>query len=334
MARIVILNGVAGAGKTSILRAWQELNEEPYLDAGIDRFLRMLPARYLEPPLWHDVMGRHDRAGDVGRRLMSAMHHSIAAVARTGVSVVADHVILERAWLAECARLFRGLDAYLVGVHCPLAVLEQRERERPDRQATAGEAVRQFDVVHAGAAYDVEVDSSLLTPTAAAAAIRDHVEACPPRALRLLELFEGAPAFVRRLLAEPSADPVDTLLERAERVALAMPAAEQVALLDAHPRIGAARGSVSALSFHEQGYDRDAGTAELQARLDRLNYEYERRYGFRFVVFVQGRPRAEIADLLERTIGEPRPAELRRGLRDVIAIGRDRHNQLSQEEPT
>ena len=334
MARIVILNGVAGAGKTSIVRAWQALNEEPYLDAGVDRFLRMLPARYLEPPLWHDVMGQHDRAGDMGRRLMTSMHAAIAAIARRGTSVVADHVIVEPAWLAECARLFRGLDAYLIGIECPLAVLEQRERARRDRQATVGEVARQFDVVHAHTAYDVEVDTSLLSPAEAATAIRDHVEACPPRALRLLELFEGAPSFVRRLLAEWSVEPVEALLERAARVALEMPAAEQVVLLNAHPRIGAAPRSVSALSFREQGYDRDPGTAELQARLDRLNDEYEQRHGFRFVVFVHGRPRAEAAELLERTIGAPRSAELRRGVQDVIAIARDRNSKLSQEEPT
>jgi chloramphenicol 3-O phosphotransferase len=334
VAHIVILNGAAGAGKTSIVRAWQELNEEPFLDAGIDRFLRMLPARYLEPPLWADVMGQHDRAGAAGRQLMGAMHATIAAIARSGLSVVADHVIVDRAWLAECARLFRGLDAYLVGIMCPLDVLERRERERPDRQATAGEVARQFEAVHAHAAYDVEVDTSVLSPAGAAAAIRDHVDRYPPRALRLLELFEGAPSFVRRLLAEPSVGPLDELLDRAERVAVEMPEDEQIELLNAHPRIGAAPPSVSALSYREQGYDRDPGTAELQARLDRLNDEYERRHGFRFVVFVAGRPRNEIAHRMEELVGAPRDAEMWRGLRDVIAIAHDRANKLSQEDPT
>jgi 2-oxo-4-hydroxy-4-carboxy-5-ureidoimidazoline decarboxylase len=136
----------------------------------------------------------------------------------------------------------------------------------------------------------------------------------------LAVLFERAPSFVGRLRAVPA----DDRLDRAEEIALAMPEADQVELLNAHPRIGAAAGTVSALSFDEQGYDRDPGTAELQARLDRLNDVYEGRFGFRFVVFVAGRPRAVIADLLEAHLDADRQLELERGLRDVVAIGRDR----------
>jgi len=109
-----------------------------------------------------------------------------------------------------------------------------------------------------------------------------------------------------------------------------MPEAEQIELLNANPRIGATPGSVSALSFREQGYDNDKGTAELQARLDRLNDEYERRFGFRFVVFVAGRSRAVIADVMEAHLDRDRDAEKQRALRDVVAIARDRASKLAQ----
>ena len=69
---ILLLNGASSSGKTSILKALQDILEEPYVDAGLDKFLWMLPARYLEPPLWDDVLGLADRAGRVrsaaGRR--------------------------------------------------------------------------------------------------------------------------------------------------------------------------------------------------------------------------------------------------------------------------
>jgi 2-oxo-4-hydroxy-4-carboxy--5-ureidoimidazoline (OHCU) decarboxylase len=139
-------------------------------------------------------------------------------------------------------------------------------------------------------------------------------------------LFEGAPSFVARLTAIPPGE----RLERAEEVALAMPDAEQVELLNAHPRIGAAPSSVSELSFREQGYDLDPGTADLQARLDRLNDEYEQRFGFRFVVFVAGRPRSVVADVLEAHLDADRDDERERGLRDVVAIARDRVAKLGQ----
>ena len=149
----------------------------------------------------------------------------------------------------------------------------------------------------------------------------------------LATLFENAPRFVERLAAE--AGTVDTwneLFDRAEQVAYWMPEVEQVELLNAHPRIGAPPGSVSALSYREQGYEHDPGTAELQARLDRLNDEYEARHGFRFVVFVDGRSRAQIAELMKRHIEAPREEERERGLRDVIAIARARLARMREEQ--
>jgi len=146
------------------------------------------------------------------------------------------------------------------------------------------------------------------------------------------QLFEGAPRFVDRLMEfDPPPDSWDDLFYQAEWTALTMPEDEQIALLDAHPRIGAAPATVSALSYREQGYDRDSGTAELQARLDKLNDAYERRFGFRFVVFVNGRSRAEIADVMESHLNEDRVTEKGCGLRDVIAIARARLAKLSSQ---
>lgn len=68
---------------------------EPFLDAGIDRFLWMLPHRYLDRRLWDEVLGRATRAGPIGHQLMSGMHHAIAALSRAGNNVIADHVLVE-----------------------------------------------------------------------------------------------------------------------------------------------------------------------------------------------------------------------------------------------
>jgi 2-oxo-4-hydroxy-4-carboxy--5-ureidoimidazoline (OHCU) decarboxylase len=139
----------------------------------------------------------------------------------------------------------------------------------------------------------------------------------------LARLFEGAPSFVARL-REEQVESWTGLLDRAETIALAMPEEEQLELLNAHPRIGADPARVSALSFREQGYDHDPGTTELGARLDRLNDEYERRFGFRCVIFVNGRPWSEIADVIEVKLGADREEEKRRALTDVVAIARRR----------
>lgn len=147
----------------------------------------------------------------------------------------------------------------------------------------------------------------------------------------LAALFEGAPRFTARLEAEP-AESWAQLIDRAERIALAMPEDEQVELLDSHPRIGAPAATLSQDSYREQGYERDRATGELQERLDELNDAYESSFGFRFVVFVNGRPRDEIANLLERSLAQPREAEKRRGLLDVIAIARSRLRHMREED--
>src|SRR5512147_1689849 len=127
---IIMLNGASSSGKTSILRALQNMLEEPYLDAGIDKFIWMLPKRYLDRPLWDDVLGLAVQPGETGQRLFSGMHQAIAGLARAGNNVLADHVLVEPAWVSECAGLFYTLPAYLVGIRCPLAVLEEREHSR------------------------------------------------------------------------------------------------------------------------------------------------------------------------------------------------------------
>jgi chloramphenicol 3-O phosphotransferase len=157
--KIILINGASSSGKSSIVKALQELISEPYLDAGIDKFIWMLPKRYLDRPLWDDVLGLATQAGQTGHRLMSGMHQAIAALSQAGDNVIADHVLVEARWVRECADLFANLPAYLIGVRCPLSILEEREKSRSDR--TLVQARAQFDLVHAHGLYDLEVDSHL-----------------------------------------------------------------------------------------------------------------------------------------------------------------------------
>lgn len=182
---IVLINGASSAGKTSLLRALQRTLSDPFLDAGLDRFLWMLPGRYLERPLWDDVLGRATQAGAIGRTLVSGMHHAIAALARAGNHLLVDHVLVEPEWVRECAALFSPLPAYCIGLHCPLDVLEARERARRDR--TLGQARAQFERVHAHTVYDFSLNSAELTPDEAALHLQAWLAGRPtPQALRRL----------------------------------------------------------------------------------------------------------------------------------------------------
>lgn len=164
-----------------------------------------------------------------------------------------------------------------------------------------------------------EADTRSALPTIEALNARDR--AGFERALG--PLLERAPTLLERLSAERPFRSYAELLERAGAILRGMPEHEQVAVLDAHPRIGE-RGRLSALSRREQGAD-DEGAAR---DLDALNAEYERRFGFRFVVFVAGRPRVAIRDELRARLDRPRDDELRAGLSEYLAIAADRLRRL------
>ena len=152
---------------------------------------------------------------------------------------------------------------------------------------------------------------------------------------QLRPLFERASALVERLVDERPFGSDDRLIQAAHDLARTLPEGEQIALLNAHPRIGADPASVSAMSQQEQGYDLGAETpAWVAEELEALNDAYERIFGFRFVIFVAGRPREEILPILERSLQDEREPELRRGLDDVVYIAADRLARLRAAEAT
>jgi 2-oxo-4-hydroxy-4-carboxy--5-ureidoimidazoline (OHCU) decarboxylase len=130
----------------------------------------------------------------------------------------------------------------------------------------------------------------------------------------LSELFEGRTRLVERL-AE-----IDDPLGRAPDVLADLSEAEKLEALAAHPAIGQT-GGLSARSAAEQGAEDDPC---VLVDLAALNLRYERKFGFRFVVFVDGRPKSEILDVLRARIRRTREEELDTGCHELVAIARDR----------
>ncbi len=181
----------------------------------------------------------------------------------------------------------------------------------------------------------------------------------------LERLFEGAPRFLDRVEAGGPWVTAADAFTTARTIAHAMPESEQVELIDAHPRLGAPPGAVSALSYVEQGYDRGAGTTggvgtpagtgtpvragttrgagtatpaapevDVAAELERLNDAYEARFGFRYCVFVAGRSRAALLPGFAAALHADRDAERRRALDAVVDIAADRYAKLGAEAST
>jgi len=130
---------------------------------------------------------------------------------------------------------------------------------------------------------------------------------------QLAELFEGRTRFVERLAA------LEDPLGRAREVALELSDDEKKEMLDAHPAIGGR--AASARAAREQGSDDDP---KVLAELAQLNAAYEAKFGFRFVVFVNRRPRREIVPVLRTRLQRTREEELATAVDELVEIGIDR----------
>jgi chloramphenicol 3-O phosphotransferase len=192
---LLLLNGVSSSGKTSLLEALQDRLPGPWLEAGLDKFLWMLPKPYLNTTLWQDIFtyerGQNGtlqriRPGPQGNRLVLGMHRAWAALLEAGNDILADHVLLDPAWLLDCAHLLRNQRAFLIGLRCSLEVLEAREQHRQDR--TLGQARAQYPYIHTHNVYDFEVDTAQLFSEQAAEAIIVWLESGPePYALQIID---------------------------------------------------------------------------------------------------------------------------------------------------
>jgi 2-oxo-4-hydroxy-4-carboxy--5-ureidoimidazoline (OHCU) decarboxylase len=148
-------------------------------------------------------------------------------------------------------------------------------------------------------------------------------------AAALAPLFEGAHAFVTRLVASRPWGDDEGLIDAAYQTARELPDAEAVELVNAHPRIGSDPSGMSRMSKSEQGFDGGPDEpAWVDEELAGMNEVYEDRFGFRYVTFVAGRPREQVIPLIEASLRNDREAELRRAVADCVAIAEDRLRTL------
>jgi len=132
-------------------------------------------------------------------------------------------------------------------------------------------------------------------------------------------LFENAPRFAAWLAAARPFESDAELMAAATRIAHRMSEPEQLELVNAHPPLGS-RDRLSRASQREQGSNPDPVDVELAG----LNASYEMRFGFRYLVYVAGRPRADLLPEFRAALHRDREAELRRALDDTLAIAGDR----------
>ena len=122
----------------------------------------------------------------------------------------------------------------------------------------------------------------------------------------LVELFGGHTRLVELLARE------DDPLTKADALIEELPDGDKVAACEAHPRIG------------ERSTEQHGDDPEVLAQLAELNHAYEGKFGFRFIVFVDDRSRAELVPVLRERLERTREEELNTALHELVAIARDR----------
>jgi chloramphenicol 3-O phosphotransferase len=180
----IVLNGASSSGKTSIALALRDRWPGPLQISGIDTFLlcqsesffgdgspapgfAWIPAVVAGMPAF-DVV-----AGPLGTALLRTAQVFWRACADEGLDQVVDDVWLTEDQALGFKSLMAGAHVLWVGVTCPLEVIEQRERDRGDRRV--GQARGHAHLVHRWTGYDVEVDTSHLSPVECASIILDAI---------------------------------------------------------------------------------------------------------------------------------------------------------------
>jgi len=178
--RILVLNGTSSAGKTTLANVLQQALPDKYEQVGLDLTLQSVPPELFvisddvdHPPVEGWLIPLRDGVqialptlGPAAIHELERMYASFGTRADTGVNLIVDDVLWHPRALAMAIAHFADRDAWLVGVYCPMEVAVEREKRRRDR--AVGGAALFAEEVHRHGVYDIEVDTSMLTPEEAA----------------------------------------------------------------------------------------------------------------------------------------------------------------------
>ena len=175
--KIIFLNGVSSAGKSTLVRALHRKLHKPYYCIGMDTFTDVIAPWLLSGEFYGEDPEK------LWTQAVSAMHHTIRLYSDLGNNVIVDHVMIVREKsLQECVNLLHDYPVIFVKVTCPLAELQKREKERGDR--TIGTAEWQIPLLHPQDTYDVIVDTCANSP-----------EECAEQIIKRMEKPENFNAF-------------------------------------------------------------------------------------------------------------------------------------------
>jgi len=185
---VIILNGPSSVGKSSIIKAFQEKQNTPWLGTGIDHlYVGVIPPSWLDDkPEHHAIMTietSEDKDGKKivkavfgpeGQKVIKGMHQAIAAYANSGNNVIVDYIKYDPAWIEDFKKALSGIKVIWVGINASLESIEQREKKRGT--SPEGHARSHYDTVHQGIDYDLMLNTDSLTPEQGADQIIEFIQ--------------------------------------------------------------------------------------------------------------------------------------------------------------
>jgi chloramphenicol 3-O phosphotransferase len=149
---LIYLNGTSSSGKTTIALELQKLIPHPTFYFSIDALLYSLPKEDLEA-----TMGKRPYRFPVDwNSIFSGYLSCVSSLIQTGNGVIADCPIYDERLADYFNKFVSPLSRkFVIGIDCPLPILEAREGARKDR--ASGIARRQFSGIHKYIAYDFKV---------------------------------------------------------------------------------------------------------------------------------------------------------------------------------
>lgn len=153
--KIIFLNGVTSAGKTSIVEALQDRDDIFFYVVANDLFQEMVGEKFLREDYWKYLS-----------EVIIMMYHTAKLYSDMGKNVLIDGILVEREEIkphyGQLLEILKDNPLDLVEVYCPLEICRQRNIIRGDRYETQSE--EQHQLMASNIQYSVRVDTSNNNP--------------------------------------------------------------------------------------------------------------------------------------------------------------------------
>lgn len=169
--RIIILNGVSSAGKSTLAKTLQDRLSHPYFKMDVDVFCSMSPEKF------------NIDNYSVQWEFVSNMFHAVKLFSDMGFNLIVPCIFLEDGdFLKKCVTLLYTYPVLFVHVECPAEELRRREKERGDRKIGGAESM--LTILIPQDTYDITVDTYSLS-----------IEECADKIIELIDNPENFQAF-------------------------------------------------------------------------------------------------------------------------------------------